>query len=1332
MLDKSPYFQRAPRVKRTLPTKDITIHRPPAEPQKPSMSMEQLIIPLISTALSVGLFYYISQKMETASSSTYLLFMMASSVPMVFSFLYSMFSYGRLKYQYKKEMKQRETTYLGHLQNHTEELKDLQQQQMKVLSATNPSPDECVRRIRERRSSLWERSPESDDFLNLRIGQGEQPFRVNINVPIEDGYEIDPLISKAQEVSFNHQSIGPSPIQLPLFESKVVGIVGSKQDIMNMVRLITLQLVTHHSPDEVKIASFYPEEDEKEWDWMRWLPHTWDEGKESRFLAKDQQNATKMFEQLFSKLNIRKIYRDAEGKQQQNLPIWTFFLSAAHFVEEDPLVPLLLKEADTVGACTFLFADRKEALPMQCQLIIEASGNQGTLIQTLSTGKESFDRQEVSFQPDVFSLKEAEKMARMMAPIRLKQSSAEAIPKVVTLLDLFNINRMEELNLKERWAQNRYPTSFPVPIGFRAGGKEVILNIHDKIEKNGHGPHGLMAGTTGSGKSEVIQTIIASLAVNYHPHEMAFMLIDYKGGGMSNTFSGLPHVIATITNLEDENIIERAKTSLKAELVRRQQIFNHAGNLQHIDEYYQSPERIQNPLPHLFIVIDEFAQLKKEQPEFMDELISIAAVGRTLGVHLLLATQKPAGVVDDKIWSNSRFRICLRVQDDADSRDMLKIPNAARINIPGRGYLQVGSDEVLELFQSAWSGAPYMEKGQEEIKIAEVALSGERTKKAGVAKATNSTRKQLDVLNEYIQQAAIEQGITSLQGPWQDPLPEELYLADLQENKKEETNDNWLRPVVGKIDDVENQEQYSFRVNLNEGHMAIYGMPGTGKTTFLQTLTLSLTSTHSPEDLHLYMLDFGKMLRDFAKLPHVGDVIQEEEHEKVKRFFIMLCKELTRRKDLFSKLGTKTLATYRQSGYEKLPAIVVLLDGYATFRKSFEEQEEQLEMILREGANLGIYFVITANKVTDFYEKIRSNIPSGVAYELADSSDYHSIVGRLNKAPSRLPAGRAFAKGSVPPLQFQTALATEGESEVERTKLLREKIQQLRNTWTGMEAPAVPMLQSEISLPHLIGSTDHSAGFPVGLQIESLEPYHLRIEDNPTTLVSGRIEGGITSALKTIFLSMSSTLSPEELHLYLIDADPTRDGIMAYRNLSHVKDIGYHAENVERILQGISDELDRRVTNLSFLEEEQADLSTEITVPKLVIIIDKIDKLLALASFDNEIENLLLKIINHNKGKDCYLIIGGQADYLSSSYDAGVADIRKVGCGFLLGTTNSTDLQLFNIRVPYQEADQELPAGEGYFYKRKSQKVKIAYPYSDGYTPEKWVKQLNYNVSPQR
>ena len=299
-------------------------------------------------------------------------------------------------------------------------------------------------------------------------------------------------------------------------------------------------------------------------------------------------------------------------------------------------------------------------------------------------------------------------MARNLSALNHVQGMQNHIPENITFFELYGIERPEELQVKARWAKNHSEKSLAVPLGVRGKEDYVCLNLHEKA----HGPHGLVAGTTGSGKSEIVQSYILSLAVNFHPYEVGFLLIDYKGGGMASLFEKLPHLLGTITNLDGSESM-RALVSIKSEMARRQRIFNEYG-VNHINGYNRlfREGKAQEPLPHLFLISDEFAELKKEQPEFMKELVSAVRIGRSLGIHLILATQKPTGVVDDQIWSNSKFKLALKVQDEADSKGILKTPDAAHIVQPGRAYLQVGNNEIYELFQSAWSGAAYKQKSE--------------------------------------------------------------------------------------------------------------------------------------------------------------------------------------------------------------------------------------------------------------------------------------------------------------------------------------------------------------------------------------------------------------------------------------------------------------------------------------------------------------------------------------------------------------------------------------------------------------------------------------------
>lgn len=430
---------------------------------------------------------------------------------------------------------------------------------------------------------------------------------------------------------------------------------------------------------------------------------------------------------------------------------------------------------------------------------------------------------------DVFS--------RQLSNFKVRENASNAaIPDMLTFLDMYKTSRVEDLDMYHKWLENRTYESMRSLIGQKAGEQPVYLDIHEKY----HGHHGLVAGTTGSGKSETLQTYILSLVLNYHPHEVAFILIDYKGGGMAQSFIGLPHLAGVITNLGG-NQTTRALLSINAEIKRRQRTFNEY-KIKHIDAYielYRNGEA-EEPMPHLLIIADEFAELKKEQPDFVRALVSAARVGRSLGINLILATQKPSGVVDDEIWSNTRFRICLRVADKQDSNEMLKRTDAAYITGTGRGFLQVGNDEIFDEFQSGWSGAPYTPEvpfnDDSKAKAVIIGLTGkpEAVKKKKKKKGDNVKKfTQLDAMVQYAANLAEENHIKPLRQIWLPPLPGLFYLDDLELTWDEKQ----IKLPVGLADDPQNQRQFPVYLDfIRDGHLLICGSAGSGKTSLVQTI----------------------------------------------------------------------------------------------------------------------------------------------------------------------------------------------------------------------------------------------------------------------------------------------------------------------------------------------------------------------------------------------------------------------------------------------------------------------------------------------------------------
>lgn len=1321
------YYRRSPRIINEQTREEIELIRPSAVPQPPSLNLISIMVPIIVSvagATAMMAFY------NSTGNNRYAMVQIISVCTMVASYFVPVLVYVQQKTKHRKTLKKRTQQYDAHLDEQREKMQAWKNELVLNWHQTHLEPQFCAKVVSERTPSVWERIPQDADFVKIRAGIGTVPSGFEINTPKHDGLDKDPLTQKAIELAERFSTINNVPTLLDLYKYRVVGLVGDEEDLNTFSRTMVTQICTNHSPDEVKISLFLNQMQRENWKWLRWVPHIWDDSRSYRYIFQEGGYQPEVLEHLFSVLQ-RRMWNKTNALA---LPFYVCFLPYIEMLEHEPILPLFLKQCDVIGVCTVVLAPRRELLPKECQLVVELQGGEGIMRSTNVTGGSGDDAKDAKpyvqkFNCDSMSLSQADHFSRALAPYRMKTNSADEIVNVLTLFELFEINTIGELEILGNWDTHRYPNTLPFPVGVRGGSKQVLLNLHDKIERKGHGPHGLMAGTTGSGKSEVIQSMIASMAVQYHPHDLALMLIDYKGGGMSNTFADLPHVIATITNLEEEGLIERSKVSLKAELKRRQRLFVTAGNVQHIDEYYKTEWRAKDPLPHLFIVIDEFAQLKKDQPEFMSELVSIAAIGRTLGVHLLLATQKPGGVVDDKIWSNSRYRICLRVQDEADSREMLKIPEAAYITNPGRGYLQVGSNEVFESVQFAWSGAPYrpgQAVKQEDKTIHEVEFDGRRSKlrdpldnTVRVKKEdTGVEEKQLGVLIQYIAEQAKASRIDRLPGPWLPPLPHELTLDDLAEDR--EVSQKLLNPKVGLVDDVANQTQFPLYIDIESGHWIIYGMPGTGKTTFVQTLMYSLALSTRPDDIHVYALDFGRMLKDYILLPHIGDIIQDEEEEKVARLTGFLEEEIRSRKILFAETGVKSRLAYCDETGQKLPAILIIIDGYLSFKNQFEALQEKIEVLMREGASLGIYFMLTVNRVSDVADKIRSNFPNAVSFLLADAGDYHYTVGRLGSVPGQLPEGRGYVKGSVPPFEFHTALSVAADSESARARKLRGLFQAMDEAWGGMKPASIRTLPDIVPLQEIWNKEEPCPEhlLPVGLRVDNLKPFELNLNDGPFFMIGGRMESGKTSLLMTIGMMSARFHSPEELEIYLCDFRRSSPGLGALKTLVHTK--GYATDDVslEEMLQRIRQEVETRSLDRS--ENRQFSL--------IQLLIDDTDVMAKRISGSYTITEHLEYITRYGQECGIMIVAAGQANELNQNWDAWLKEIKSAQIGWLLGTTDLSEAQLFNIKIPYDQSGKVLPSGEGFYIKRKLAKVKVAHSFAHGIGQlEEQIKDVNNN-----
>ena len=947
----------------------------------------------------------------------------------------------------------------------------------------------------------------------------------------------------------------------------------------------------------------------------------WSEDKKVRYFATNKKEAREVFYSLSQILRIRR-----ESENIQTRPYYILFILNKELLEGELIAKYIGNDSGQLGLSTVVVSEHYEELPNDCEFIIENNVEFSGIYAT--TDEQTIKTEVVFDQIDDESLM---KFAKRLANIEVNETEKGGeIPNAISFFEMYDISKPQELNAGERWRKSKRQESMRALIGVKSGGAPCYLDVHEKY----HGPHGLVAGTTGSGKSETLQTFLLSLAINYSPDDIGFFIIDYKGGGMANLFDGLPHMIGAISNLSG-NQVKRAMVSIKAENRRRQRLFSDYGvnNINAYTMLYKNGD-VKEPIPHMFIIIDEFAELKREEEGFMKELVSVAQVGRSLGVHLILATQEPAGTVDDNIWSNSKFRLCLRVQDKQDSVDMLHRADAAYLTQAGRGFLQVGNDELFELFQSGYSGAVYDEtlsgknltvaqmidatgkvdlagnhfkiKHQEAFKrqwigqICDIVGKALKRRQNGIGDILTEQeiltdiydslkeqgveyeqshynderlksflrlyqevdetdiekkveqiiqmaeerrerlpeqkqKSQLEAVKEYLAEEAVRNHYTQKFQLWMPLLPDVLYLSEIAKQEELRINakrDRWtLDAVIGKGDDPENQRQMPIRIDFAEnGHHVICGTVSTGKSTFLQTAVYSLISKYSSDEVNLYLIDFSsKLLTVFEDAKQVGGIMtsDEEEEEKIAKFFTMLSRIMEERKQL---LASSNFKDYVEHGDERIPAIIVVIDNYGGFReKTSEKYEDNIKQIAKEGLNYGVFLMVTAGgfNMSEMPSRLAENFRTAICLEMQDIYAYSDIMRTVHVPvfPESNKKGRGLIYYEKRIIEFQTALACEGEDNRRRNENIRAMIQKNNELDRGKGAKRIPTIPEKPEWQAYIREQEYAQLLktpqllPNGYDAETAAYSAVDLTSMLTYMITGTRRSGKSTYMKNLILA---------------------------------------------------------------------------------------------------------------------------------------------------------------------------------------------------------------------
>lgn len=1182
-----PNFRRSPRIYLRQPTERLQLENVPTKQAAPWGSIMQMMVPPIGMVVASGL-------VSILSGGSGMIMMGMGSVS-VLTAAFSVSSYFGNKREIRDKNKKNQQAYDSYLLDLTGKLDILNHEQRQVLKYNYPSMNELSLMMKHYDSRLYERTFANDDFLTVSLGSGQLPISyqfVHDNRKSKAQTDYEKFID--QNVIKKYSQVKAVPITIPLRQT-TLGLAGGKRALRQAVSTILFQIAAFHSYHDVQFIAILSEEEyEKHWKEWRWLPHFQIESLNLRGLVYNAQTRDMVLNSLYQLLAKRRqdVREQRQSHQQlQFKPYLVLYIEDESWLNGHSLNEFLMEDMSQYGVTVIWAKDTTAMLPETITTLVDyRSTKLGTVV---NKDREYLD---LNFTPNAYpTVYPLEAAIKRLANLNHVEVEKNSIPDSITFLQLYHVKNVAQLKIRQRWAKADTSKTLAVPLGVRGKDDVVDLNLHERA----HGPHGLIAGTTGSGKSELLQSYILSLAVNFAPEDVGFLPIDYKGGGMANLFNKLPHLMGSITNLDGAGT-ERALKSIHAELTKRQRWFSkyHVNNINLYTELYKKGKTVTDPqekkkypsqpLPHLFLISDEFAELKANEPDFMDELVSTARIGRSLGVHLILATQKPSGVVNDQIWSNSHFKIALKVSEPADSKEIIRTPDAATITQPGRAYLQVGNNEIYELFQSAYSGAAYHpdqeESHQADNRIWLVNHLGQaELLTRDLSESTEASQSEEDeteleaVVDEVAKETKAAHAVIPMK-PWLPPLKEVIHGPAIDWQKQWQA-DRTLKAPFGMLDIPSHQEQKPMEFDLEEFNPAlIVGSAGYGKSMALQTLITNLAKENSPAQMQFYLLDFGTNgLLPLTKLPHVADIASFANMEKLRKMLKRLSALVDDRKALLQEQGVSTLGQYEDLVHKHLPVIVVALDAYDTVAEDDDHRDAVdlvITKLLREGQALGIYMIITANRFSSFRLSVTSNITKKIGLYMVDETAPRDMLGRKVLKQSSIP-GRGQMEIGDEMLAFQVYTPTPHDDSLQIINDLRDLSEQMDQSWNGDRPKKIPMLPPKIDDEMFSANNDvqhawQNYQLPLGFATETTKPVIFDFKRDGYLLLlfnTGRQQKGLQRAVSIGLQQMKGQLT--SILINLTNADDEFANVFT----SVVQDQG---TNVADQFADIKDEVEER------------------------------------------------------------------------------------------------------------------------------------------------------------
>lgn len=1066
---KNDYFFKAPRFNFVIEEEEVDVDEPPQPIQENDMPIILTIGPQLTmvTTSVLSMINFLNSYMEgNASKTRFIITMSTMTVTIVGALFWPTITRSFNNKRLRDKEKKRKAKYIKYLAQKKKKLDLIRANQREVIINNYPSAEECLSIIERKSKELWQRSIEHEDFLSIRLGLGMVSTKLRINIPkeqftIEDE---DVLFTKMREMVNDSLMISDVPISYTFTQQNINAIVGESNLVKDFMDCVFLQMLTFHSYADLKIVIFT--KDSSKFDYLKIAPHCWDNQKRVRYFATTVEELSiitadleKTFDARVSDSDEERLADDGSEDSWKKTfsnfrPYYLFFIDDMTSVRNVSLINKILRYKKNMGFSIIITSQSISTLPSETSdFICVSEGDSAIMTSKINDNQKHF---KADFNTgDTINIYDCvRKLANI--PIMIEKEKYE-LPSSLSFLELYNLGRVEQLNSIARWNDNNPVLSLAVPIGIDQSGEIFKMDIHEKA----YGPHGLVAGTTGSGKSEWIVTYILSLAVNFSPDEVQFVIIDYKGGGLAKSFENedlgikLPHLAGTITNL-DKSEIFRSIASIESELKRRQSIFNDVReklkegsmNIYKYQQYYRKG-LIDTPLSHLLIICDEFAELKQQQSEFMEQLISTSRIGRSLGIHLILATQKPSGVVNEQIWSNSKFKVCLKVQDKSDSNEVLKKPDAAFLKQTGAFYLQVGNDDYYNLGQAAWAGAKYYPsdviKHSIDDSIQYIDNIGRVLgfyKEQEELKLENKGEELLNIV-AYISDISKQ---VSLKGRplWLDNVKPFVLLSDLYKKyNRPQPNKYTYNVAIGEYDEPRKQKQGLLEIDLSDGNVAIIGQSGSGVEKLISTIIWSSVCDHSPLEIAYYIIDFGaETLKKFAKFPHVGEVVFQDDTERVLGTLDLVMEEIDKRKEILSDYNG-SFEYYNKVNEKKMNLIVTVINGFDVFSESFSKLNDVLTNLFRDATKYGVIFIVSVSSPNALRQRQLQYFNHTIVMQLNDDSQYRNITNCRRGLIPRKTIGRGICKTDASSAdsycEFQTASIAQEEQELATISTFADK-----------------------------------------------------------------------------------------------------------------------------------------------------------------------------------------------------------------------------------------------------------------------------------------------------